>query len=356
MQQSLLNRMSYLSDQLYSVSASAVLPLSAKPGFRPILILARQHYREELVWYPITKLADVKKLVQLKLASQTVPVLVSFGTVVNNQTPVSYFYPQLALDSYQAWFIVPETLLLGAELPAGALASYQGLSGNTVFVARTPAAIVSSLQGGVLKHAAQFAIAHGLHADETCTHLALQQAIQPKLSVLAALPWSGLRNKFALAKRGDHKKIIRAVTGTLVVAALYLLASYQWSAYLLENSRAELQQASAQANELLTERESVQELKQRYQQLAAYMPKPQNEMLLWQLLAPLYENKVVLTALEQKGDDIRIEILAPSATEALQLLLKQPQVANARFDSPVRRQNEQDEVGIKFTVRTAGEG
>jgi hypothetical protein len=165
-------------------------------------------------------------------------VLVSFGTVVNNQTPVSYFYPQLALDSYQAWFIVPETLLLGAELPAGALASYQGLSGHTVFVARTPAAIVSSLQGGVLKHAAQFAIAHGLHADETCTHLALQQAIQPKLAVLAALPWSGLRNKFALAKRGDHKKIIRAVTGTLVVAALYLLASYQWSAYLLENSRA----------------------------------------------------------------------------------------------------------------------
>lgn len=355
LQQTLFNRVSYLSDQLYALSGDGIKPLPATSGFRPVLILARQHYREELVWYPIVKLADVKKLVQLKLASQTTPVLVSFGVVVNNQTPVSYFYPQTELGSYNPWFILPETLLLAANKAVGAVFSYQSLQGQAVFVARTPAAVVSSLQGGVIKELAQFAMAHGLSADENAEQVQLNTALLPSFKALSRLPWSGLRNRFAFARSGDNKKMLRFGSGTLIITTLYLLASYQWSAYLLENARTDLQQASAQANQVLTERETLLQLKQRYQQLTGYIPPPQDELLLWQLLAPLYENQVLLRALEQKGNEIRIEIAAPSATAALQLLLKQPQIANAGFDTPVRRRNDQEEVGIKFSLKADGQ-
>lgn len=355
LQQSLCNRLCYLSDQLYAVGRSGLTAVAGKTGFRPVLILARQHYREELVWYPIIKLADVKKLVQLKLSAIQTPVLVNIGAVVNNQTPVSYFYPQTDLSSYQPWFIVPETLILAADKAVGSVFSYQSLSGQTVFVARTQAAVVSSLQGGVIRELSQFAMAHGVSLDENADKLQLHSALLPSFKVMARLPWAGLRNKFAFASKADNKKLLRMVTGALLVTTLYLLASYQWSAYLLDKARTDLMDASAAANQVLTERETVVQLKQRYQQLAGYIPRQQDELLLWQVLAPLYDNQVLLQAVEQKGNDIRIEIAAPSATAALQLLIKQPQVASAGFDSPVRRRNDQDEVGIKFTLTTGEE-
>lgn len=343
---------SYYADKWYQISPDGLEPVGGSPAFSAVLILARQHYTEETVWYPIARRGDVKKLVANNAAVQSKQAIFQVGKAVNGKTPVTYFKLTSDQLTYKAWFVVPESLWIGRKLNIGEIAAYQSLGfDKTVFIARTFAGVVSSFKSGLLALPEHFALAHGLNSETNVKKIALKSELISSRPLLAGIQWFELWMNIGGNQHSDSKKLMKWVTGLAVTIFLSLFGSVRLSAYLLEVKQHELQEATRQANAILAERDKVQQLKQRYESLSATISARPNAMMLWQQLATLYQHNIWLTALDQRGEDIRIEIRAKSATEALQLLLKQPAVASAEFDAPVRRTGTEDEASIVIRLK-----
>ena len=89
----------------------------------------------------------------------------------------------------------------------------------------------------------------------------------------------------------------------------------------------------------------------RYQQLQQVLPESDNLLQLWSVLAPLYQQGVTVSHLQQRQQQVTLRIEAASATEALQLLVQQPGVAQAKLDGNVRRQGKKDIATVNFVVQ-----
>lgn len=89
----------------------------------------------------------------------------------------------------------------------------------------------------------------------------------------------------------------------------------------------------------------------RYEQLQQLLPESDNLLQLWQVLAPLYQQDVIVTNVQHRQQQVRLRIEAPSATAALQLLVQQPGVMNARLEGNVRRQSNKDIATVSFQLQ-----
>lgn len=348
----LLGQVVYADMKVYRFTAEYQLQETDKP-VAWFAVLSRNCYRETVQWYPISKKADVIKLVKLQLAQANATVLYVVGEEINGKTPVTYYHLNTLPDKLRARCYLPETLLLGSAVADGELLSYQLLhQDQQVYVAKAGSGIVSALAGGVIKTAAQFSLSQGVVVSVQRQLSATQLIQQLVLAVrrFYRLPLSGLRVTPA-AGTSMLPSAERVLWPVAIGATLYLLLAVQLSAYEAERATEALRDATRQADTILRQRQLILQDLQRYQQLERHQVVQQDTLLLWQVLAPLYAADVTFIDIERQQQQIILRFEAPSAASTLQTLISQPQVQGAAFDGPVRRQRNKDIATVRFSLQ-----
>lgn len=318
-----------------------------------VAILSRNCYREQLKWYPIAKKSDVLKLVKLQVENTPSQVLFIIGTTVNAKTPVTYYYLDEFTSDLSAWLLIPETSLLGHELSSDSMLSYQTVEPcNTVFVSNSVAGIVSALQGGIIQNLEQFALSQGVTAQHK-VHLSAEEHIKKlksRLKHLYQLPLNGLVNRSALSFDASSATLSRFALPGVVVITLYLVLAAQVSEFKADSAKQELRAATKEANHVLNQYQDINEMIDRYGQLAENKPQSTQLLNVWKVLAPMYESGVIFSDLQQQQQNITLRLTADSASQALQLLIKQTGVTNAKFVGSVRRQRNMDAATVQFEL------
>ncbi|QYK00282.1 hypothetical protein [Shewanella psychrotolerans] len=319
-----------------------------------VAILSRNCYREQLQWYPIVKKSDVLKLVKLQVQGSPSQVLFIVGSTVNGKTPVTYYYLNELTRGLKAWLLVPETSLLGNELSPDRLLSYQTVDPrNTVFVSNSVAGIVSATQGGMIQTLEQFALSQGVTAQYQVNLSAEEHilSLKTQLKHLYQLPLTGLVNRSALTFDASTAALFRlAALPGIVIITLYLVLAVQVSEYKADSAKQELRVATKEANLVLNQYQEINEMIGRYGRLGENSPQSTQLLNVWKVLAPMYELGVIFSDVTQQQQTVTLRFTADSASRALQLLIKQGGVTNAKFVGSVRRQSNMDAATVQFEL------
>jgi hypothetical protein len=305
-------------------------------------------------WLPVARRAEAKKLVKFQQSTRAEGSFYILGQPLNGKTPVFWYQLKPQLLSYNALLYLPETALLAMPSEIGDVLVYQSPDhNNDIFVSRTHAGVASAIRGGLLRSAQQFMLAQGSNMQQ-CYHINAKQLPQRLLSTLFSIyryPLAGLFNKTAFRRNAATKSFSLYIVPLAVSITLYLLLAGNWAEHLQQQSREQLQQANRDANQILLQRESINSMISRYQQLQQVLPESDNLLQLWQVLAPLYQQEVIVSNVQQRQQQVTLRIEAASATAALQLLVQQPGVINARVEGNVRRQSNKDIAAVSFQLQ-----
>jgi hypothetical protein len=319
-----------------------------------IAILSRACYREQLQWYPITKKTDVLNLVRLQSVSTNCLVLHVIGNVVNGKTPVTYYYLDNLPDGMQPWLFLPETLLLAQQLKQGELLSYPSVDNSrTLFVANAIGGVVSAFKGGMIQSSLQFALSQGLSLsqDRVLSGLDMRAVLLAQLYKFYQLPLIGLVNRHSFDSQTTLKKLATMALPAVLAVTLYLMVTEKVASIMVDSNASQLAQARAEANNILKQRQDILDMSARFQLLDKYLPENGQLLKLWQVLAPLYKAEVTFQTVQTIQGKVVLRIETDSASKVLGLLISQPGVSEAQFDSAVRRQGNIDSATISFTLQ-----
>ncbi|MEH8021206.1 hypothetical protein [Rheinheimera metallidurans] len=349
----LLRQVVYLDEQHYKLTAAGRLePIVATKS--KVLVLSRHCYTEQVQWLPVTSKADAKKLVKFQQATKDKGSLYILGQPLNGKIPVIWYQLKPPAMAHNALLYLPETLLIAEQYQIGDVVTYRSPDNKAdIFISRTHAGAVSAIKGGMLQTDSQFMLAQGssLHGRVAINGSQFQQHVLKALFKLYQFPLAGLINKAAMQRNSTLKSVSRYMWPLAGSITLYLLFMGYIAEHLQQNSRVELQQANNHANQLLLQREHINNMINRYQQLQQVLPESDNLLQLWQVLAPLYQQGVVINNVQQRQAAVSLSIEATSATEALQLLVKQLGVTNAKVEGNVRRQGDKDLATVSFQLQ-----
>jgi hypothetical protein len=321
-----------------------------------VCILGRNYYSEKVEWLPIIKRSDVIKVVKLKVKQQSLQTLFAVGSPVNGKTPVVYFYIKALPEDYSPWLIIPETYILafGMTDQNCQIASYQTPGTKTrVFFSTDKNYVLSAQQGGFITGPEQFAMSNGIHLENSkmLDEQGYALALSTGLKQLHNLSIFGFVNKNAFSNNFQKKEWLNPalIMGTVVIS-LYLLLGYATASWQADQAKQELSKSMAKANQVLEQRNDIQEIVSRVETLQSQLPADSNNMAMWRVLEPLYASGVIFTGIVKNGANIQLRIEAESASEVLQLLLTQEGVENAEFSGTVRRQRTLENANIHFSL------
>ena len=321
-----------------------------------VCILSRNYYSEKVEWLPIIKRSDVIKVVKLKVKLQKLQTLYVVGLPVNGKTPVVYFYIKALPQDYSPWLIIPETYILafGMADQNCQVCAYQTPGTKTrVFFSTDKNCVLSAQQGGPITGPKQFAMSNGIHLEKSLVldEQAYAQALSRGLMQLHNLSNYGFINKSALATSSQNREWVNpALLVGSVVMSLYLLLGYATASWQADQAKQELSQSMDKANQVLEQRNNIQDIVKRVETLRSLLPADSNDMAMWRVLEPLYASGVIFTGIVKTGANIQLRIEAESASETLQLLLTQEGVENAEFSGTVRRQRTLENANIHFSL------
>jgi len=321
-----------------------------------ICILSRNYYSEKLEWLPIIKRSDVIKVVKLKVKQQKSQTLYAVGLPVNGKTPVVYFYIKALPQGYTPWLIIPETYILafGMTEQNCQVAAYLTPSTKTpVFFSADKNCVLSAQQGGLITGPKQFAMSNGIHFEKSIVldEQGYALALSTGLKQLHNLSIYGFVNKSAFASSSQNKGWVNpALLVGSVVTSLYLLLGYATASWQADQAKQELSQSMDKANQVLEQRNSIQDIVNRVETLQSQLPADSKDIAMWRVLEPLYASGVIFTGIVKNGANIQLRIEVESASEVLQLLLLQEGVENAEFSGTVRRQRTLENANIHFSL------
>lgn len=320
-----------------------------------IVILSRHGYTEQLQWLPVSRNAAAKKLVKYQAAAKGEGCFYSLGQPVNGKTPVIWYQLKAEKFTSTTLLFLPETLLLGMHCQIGQVFTYYSPdSQQQVFVTKTAAGYVSAVKGAVIQTASQFMLAHGAKLDKETplSSAQLSAMLQSSLFNVQQLALPGLINSKGFKRNSTTFSSAQRYIWPLAISiTLYLFTANEWAGYQNQQNRLQFQQANARANSLLLQREHIDTMLQRYQQVQTVLPAHANLLQLWAVMAPMYQHQVTVQFVQQRQQVVTLRIEAVSATEALQLLVKQPGVVNARLEGNVRRQGDRDVATVSFELK-----
>ncbi|MFC4656853.1 hypothetical protein ACFO3I_17680 [Rheinheimera marina] len=355
LKQWLRKQIGYLDQQLMSFGANGELLCNDLTLPPKVLILSRHHYSEKVQWLPVEKRSAARTLIRAQQNTSNIVQLYWIGEPVNGKTPVLWFTPTADLPA-SAWLVVPETLLLAYSFSKGTVISYQSPSkATTVYLTNSLAGPVSAVQGGLLVSAEQFMLSQGVAIEQ---RIELDSSSHSRTLFLALSRWHqfqlvGFLRLNQHGARSFFQPLFGLIWPVAAAITLYLLIITQWTAVRVEQTQTELEQVNSDAAAVLTQREQVQKQIDRFSRLQQVLPGDHSMVALWQVLVPLYKKNVLITTVNQQQQQVSVTIEAPSATEALQLLLQQPGVSNAELEGNVRRQGDREQATVRFDLKGA---
>lgn len=346
----LLDRVCYFDKNFYSLNEKG---LNRSERQKKVIIVSRHGYSEYSNWLPVTRRSEALKLVKFEQAARGPEYFYILGQPINGKTPVTWyvFRPEVLL--LNALVLIPETVLWGNNSDEGNIIVYQTLDRSIdVYVTCLHNRVLSAIKGGIFQSEAQFMLAQGAAFNNVTflDSIEYQKKLVRAISTSYKISFRGLINRAVLHRRNrvhSWSKYFLPIAGAFTI---YLLSINYWAQFHLQSSQLTLRSINQKTEKLLTEREKIDQMLSRYVHLEQSLPESGDSLVLWHVLAPLYLQGVIINNIQYREQQVHLLLEAPSATEALQLLMLQPEVMQARVVGTVRRQGSKELATVSFTL------
>jgi hypothetical protein len=305
--------------------------------FPLVLILGREYYKERRRIYPALRRRDLEKVLRQELAGKP-PTLSVPGPLRGDRREVSFYSlePGLIESLPRSLFIIPESVVLGSQVPADGWADVERQDYRYFLFGDGS----SQPAGGALAQRELVALAAGvdpdLPPDEWRGSAELLSRMRRALPKLPALTWWSCRNPLprrfgvdAVAWRPVALTAAAMLFGYLVLSSTYLQTSLSLRSGALDTIRPEIQEG-------LAADEEARDLEARRNALAELWGGRVDTQLLWQGVALAAQNRASINQVEMREGRVRLYGEAADAAEILTLLAAVPAFEDVGFDSAVR--------------------
>lgn len=326
---------------------------AADAGARPgrIIIVSRAHYQEFVQHYPVTRLSELKQILQSEF-QQHAQVLHFIGPEREQRRSVCsmVFSADIASQFSHHCVLVPETLLLWqAAQKSGPAASSQvvkaqAYAGYFLYCAGlTP---LSQRINAFCPDYHSFMLNNGIADTVSCSELVDDNYAARLVDALRhALPRLGklsLVNRPALQLSALPLKAMAITVSVLTLAYIGAIAGYYQLA--LSSQQQKIARLGSEVNQLLDTQQQLQNTDNAALTLAQLRSEKQYSAHIWQLILPLLQQNSSLALQNLATDNGRIVLRgqAEQATAVLTAIQASALVQEARFDASVRRQRDKD--------------
>lgn len=336
----LYGKIVFVSDRSFSLTGSE------PPRWAWIEIIGREHYTERHRDVPIVRWSDARRVAAIE--ARTVPgSFFHVGPLTDGQRRLTFFEANntASLTEGQAVFRFPETLLLSQSLTVDSLARV--VRPNLVFYLSREGS--SYKAGGLLVEPAQVAHAMGLKPG---WHLQPIEREAPwLLSGLRALPLASWLTAWSPASSRWLREVRAPIVGATVVAVILNLVLA--SAYIFGTSywRArELDALGPEVGTLLNAQREVDYLLEQRRAYSEVLRSREAVYPVWGAVSDVWKAGGWLSAVRLSEGVVTLRGRAPSATDVLTALSKNPLVANPSFSAAVRQEGGMQEFAIELRL------
>ncbi|WDE00523.1 hypothetical protein [Thalassomonas actiniarum] len=338
-----MNFAGYFDGQLYRFSrrADRLELVAAEANFKAqVIIAASAYYQENKLNFPIDDKKELKKLLKLQLAANDVALIQKSA---DNLSYVNTWSFDAKIP--KSYLLFPESLLFASFSQNGDILTLGNQDGSKTFITSFDGVIGSASDLGAIDSAEKFAMSA---AAPFKRELLLEHQDKGLFlaSSLVRLPVNKLLTFFVKPAAQNSKRLaLQLILPAMVMSFLYLLAGSGYlllKTSLLEN---QLAQKSEQVAKLLALESDLDNKFARQQQLSHFWQSKQNTAGLWQVMAPVFEQSTIKN-ITRRGNAFVIKGRTPNASQLLELIAANANVAKAKFEAPVRKDRKQE----RFTI------
>lgn len=316
-----------------------------------IQIVGRIHYSEQSENYPIGNKKELVNLIKIN------------NSTVNNEPNTHNAYIIKALEQDQskvthwrftgvpkAWLNLPETLLLRQTLKTEQVISSSVFA--AMFVAQHQQSVFSALTSPLVNSAERFAAMFGIPCKHVINISDPTQYAQTLIKGLQAQPKQQLAAFFTLPSGLFTKAQLKksAIIFSVFFGA-YVALTCGYLMYKTQSLQSELAQNKGAVNQALTTLEQFQTSSDTLKTLQSFTQSQQISSSLFFVLHPLFLSAELSNIRFEEGRYV-LRGTADKATNALQIIINNPRVNNAKFDYPSRKERRGESFVISFTLTT----
>ncbi len=357
-----LRRTAVLTDELRGVEyhrPEQQLRYSDKlPTSTDILVIGKEHYREENRVLPIASRREVSKVLALECAANEDDVMVyRIGDYVDGERNVvlwSCAKTVLAKYNVKPLLVIPEGLLLLNAEPNRLITLKR--ESQTFWFYDRQGHFLSAAKKGLISNATMFkasaGLADGIESAQIDSSNYLSKVFSPSAKVLAT-HLLGLKTSLRRLQPVD----LREYAKYCGLSAVVMLTSYfaLTSLYLqlrLDAAESASSQYSGKTNEIFALKKQLTKAEQQQVQLAEISGQSGAPSVVWRLLAPLIQRGVKIDRLSYLPDGLFIvNGVANKDTEVLEFLNSDELVLQPQLRAATRTVKGKDHFSISLKIK-----
>lgn len=316
-----------------------------------IQIVGRKHYSEQSENYPISNRKELANLVKINNQNANnepnTHSAYSINALEQEQSKVTYWQFNVIPT---AWLNLPETLLISNTLAPAQVASSNVFAG--VFITQHQQSVFSALASPLINNPERFAAMFGIPCKQVITISEPAHYAQTLIKGLKAQSLKGLASFFSLPVGLVSQKQLKKMAA--IIASIFVAYGTLTSGYLVYKVHAlntELEQNKASVDKALTTLEYFQLSNDELTSLQAFTSNQQVTSSLFFVMQQLY-NIAEISNIRFEDNRYVIRGNADKATDALQVIISNPRVNDAKFDYPSRKERRGESFVISFTLNT----
>jgi hypothetical protein len=318
--------------------------LSEKKFSPKLIVISSSFYQEQLKTYPINEGTELNKFLKIQCKENEFNII---QKIADNQSKVnSWHYDKLIP---KCWLAVPETFLYGENLSDGEMLDICDTNSSNIYIAQIDNGIYSANSNKLIKTATLFGVSIGL---------SIQNQIEVSLTKKALLIANCLANiklkkLISFIKRPSRSAINLSIKKFISPMAIGLILYFSiTSAYLFfktSSLKSEVATQTTQMTKLLELQVIYNESLDNYQVLSSFWQTRPNFVGLWDVLAPVF-NKAKIKSVVLRGDKFLLIGQAKHASSLLESIIKNPNVKQAKFETPVRKDRGMERFNLSFSL------
>lgn len=355
----LCNNVVYYSDKPYNFTLNEQQQFtletansSVNYSTKLIQIVGREYYSEQSENYPIGNKKELTNLIKINnqaASNELKPHSAYIITALEqDQSKVTHWHFNNSLP--KAWLNLPETLLISQTLMP------EQVINNSVhtpmFITQHQQSVFSALTSPLINSPERFATMFGVPCKQVINITEPAHYAQTLIKGLQLQPKQQLSAFFTLPPGLISKSQFKKTA--LILSAMCIAYAALTSGYLIYKTHSlqnELAKNKTAVNQALTTLEQYQQSAAKLQSLQSFT---QNQQIASPLFFTLHElfNTAELSNIRLEDNRYVLRGTAEKATDALQIILNNPRVHNAKFDYPSRKERRGESFVISFTLNT----
>ena len=320
-----------------------------------VLIVARPYYLEQSRTYPIENNKELNKLLKLELSSSAKETTSFFhawsatkvnGDKTNNQSLVNIWqYSEVIPPAY---LTLPESLLLALSMPANQVLFVDG--DKQTYFAHVNNLIHSLSKTAVVNSPQRFAMSVGITESQP-VQVVNQQGLPDMLAVgLKKLSLPIILSFIKLPKIESRFQLIKnTALPVLAILIVYLAGTSGYITFKKYNLQQQLSAQRGDVSAALNQQVDFDNQSIHYKSLQQFIASQNNSSHFWLIMAELFPHAQFTNIRADKGRFV-LRGSALKATVLLEMLSKNKQINDAKFDFSVRKNRGKEVFVISFEL------